>query len=41
MAVCPFCRASGDLVEWDDVLRLYVCLVCARRWRIFRVAFVQ
>jgi hypothetical protein len=38
---CPFCRATEDLVEWDSVLRLSVCMVCARRWRVMRVAFVK
>jgi hypothetical protein len=42
MAVsCPFCRAAGEFVEWDEVLRLWVCMVCARRWRIMRVAFAK
>jgi hypothetical protein len=39
--MCPFCRAAGDLVEWDDILRLWTCAVCARRWRILRVQFTK
>ena len=38
---CPFCQASEDLTEWDTVLRLWVCAVCTRRWRIVRVSFVE
>ena len=33
---CPFCK-SLDMAEWDDILRVWVCLVCARRWWYVRI----
>jgi hypothetical protein len=34
---CPFCR-TPDMAEWDAILRVGVCRVCARRWWYARIA---
>jgi hypothetical protein len=32
-AECPQCRGDDRLVEWDAVLRTFVCGVCSHQWR--------
>jgi ribosomal protein S27AE len=29
---CPRCRGSVLMVEWDNVLKRWVCDVCSNQW---------
>lgn len=39
---CPQCTTADDrLVEWDRVLRAFVCGVCSHQWRPRLVAAID